>query len=42
VYDTVGDRRDAFRDRVEGLDRGCRAVGLDNGELQARRAGVDD
>jgi len=42
VDDTVGDRRDAFRDRVEGLDCGCRAVGLDNRELQARRAGVDD
>jgi hypothetical protein len=42
VDNAVGDRRDAFRDRDEGLDRGCRAVELDNRELQARRAGVDD
>jgi hypothetical protein len=42
VDDTVGNGRDNFRDRVEGLDRRCRVIGLDNGELQARRAGVDD
>ncbi len=40
--DTVGDRDDAVRDRVKGLDRGRNGVGLDNGKLQARRAGVDD
>jgi len=30
-----------IRHGVEGLHRRCRAVRLDNGELQARRAGVD-
>jgi hypothetical protein len=42
VDDAVCDSRDVLRDRVEGLDRGCRTVGLDDGELQARRARVDD
>ena len=42
VDDTVGDRRDGVRDRVKGLNRGRGVVGLDNGKLQARRAGVDD
>ena len=41
VDDAVGDSRDVVGHGVEGLHRRCRAVRLDNGELQARRAGVD-
>jgi hypothetical protein len=42
VDDAVGDGGDVGWNRREGVDRLRRAVGRDQRQLQARRAGVDD
>jgi hypothetical protein len=42
VDDAVGDRRDVLGYPVERLDSCCRAIRLDNRELQARRARIDN
>jgi hypothetical protein len=42
VDDAVRDRVEAGGRVLEGGERSRRAVGSDDGQLQARRAGVDD
>jgi hypothetical protein len=42
VDDAVGDGRDVLGHPVERLDGCCRAIRLDNRELQARRARIDN
>jgi len=42
VDDAVGDSGDSIGNRLERLDRRRGPVASDGGELQARRAGIDD